>query len=438
LTPDTPPATDFEQRSVDDRDLLRALIDCLPDNIYVKDVTGHYLADNITHAHFVGLRGTSEIVNKTVYDLFDKKLADRYSADDHTVISSGQAMLGREEPIVGADGKERWISTSKIPLRDGSGAVVALVCISSDITRRKLAEDKLREQNIELQQMAESERAANDALRSAQAQMIQIEKLASLGQLVAGVAHEINNPLAFVTNNIAVLQRDYVDILELLRLYGSTEEAVARSDPDALAMIRRKAEEMDAPYVTENTAEILSRSRDGLKRIRQIVDDLREFARQNTVGSREPAANLNSGIESTINIVRGRAKKSQVELITDLSPLPGVTCDPAKINQVLLNLIVNATDACENGGTVTVRSRATGEHVEIEVTDTGCGIPMEIRDKIFEPFFTTKPQGQGTGLGLSISHGIVTDHGGSIDLKSVVGQGTTFTVRLPLVNSARK
>src|SRR5262249_17997727 len=144
-------------------------------------------------------------------------------------------------------------------------------------------------------------------------------------------------------------------------------------------------------------------------------------------------ADLNAGVESTINIIRGNARREDVELVLDLGELPPVTCYPAKINQVIMNLLSNAVDACDRGGTVTVRTRLDGDRVQIEVAAPGLGIDPAIRDRIFDPFFTTKPVGHGTGLGLSISYGIVAEHGGTIDVASTPGLGTTFAVRLPKV-----
>lgn len=323
----------------------------------------------------------------------------------------------------------------------------------------QLSNDRLHQLAADLEETAASERRArcevqeaHEELQRAQGQLVQTEKLAALGQLVAGVAHEVNNPLAFVTNNLAVLQRDFKELRDLIRLYQGADEAIARCDPQRISTIREHAERIDLAYSLSNLDELLARSRDGLKRIQQIVKDLREFARQESVGELQEGADLNTGIQSTVNIVRGRAHKQRVELHTELAPLPGVTCYPARINQVVLNLVANAIDACTDGGAVTVRSRhipaaagdgpvvPSGEDhgqdrgvVEIEVLDTGTGIPPQVRDRIFDPFFTTKPQGQGTGLGLSISHGIILDHGGKILVDSEIGKGSRFTVRLPVL-----
>ena len=183
-------------------------------------------------------------------------------------------------------------------------------------------------------------------------------------------------------------------------------------------------------YTLENIKGLLDRSRDGLSRIQQIVGHLRLFARLDEGQVNE--ADINGGIESTATIIRNVARKKQVQFEMDLGELPSVTCYAAKINQVMMNLLTNAIDACSEGGTVTVRTRAEEAGVRIEVADNGCGIEPAHRDRIFDPFFTTKPVGQGTGLGLSISYGIIQDHGGTIDVDSTIGQGTCFIIHLPL------
>jgi signal transduction histidine kinase len=296
---------------------------------------------------------------------------------------------------------------------------------------------EMEQKNRQLEEAVRSEQQAHAALKQAQSRMLQSEKLAALGSLVAGVAHEVNNPLAFVTNNVAILQRDFAELKELLELYRSAEAAMGRADPEALQNIRDAAERMDVVYILENLQDTLLRSRDGLSRIQQIVRDLREFSRQETLGSVQQGTELNSGIAATVNIVRGQARSHGVELEMDLAPIPGITCYPARINQVVLNVLTNAIDACENGGKVCIGTRPAEGGVEFWVKDTGCGVDPSVRDRIFDPFFTTKPQGKGTGLGLSISHGIVADHGGTIRFESTPGNGTCFTVFLPLVPPVR-
>jgi signal transduction histidine kinase len=294
------------------------------------------------------------------------------------------------------------------------------------------AEEQLKEQNVMLQELARSEHEAHEALKSAQSRMVQTEKLASLGQLVAGVAHEINNPLAFVSNNVAVLERDLRDMITLVSLYRQVKRPV---DPEHAALdaaIDQVGLQLDLDYTLDNLPRLIERTREGLRRIERIVQELRLFARVDEGDWNE--VDLNPGIESSINMVQGHARKKGVRLIKDLGPLPLVRCRAAGVHQVIVNLILNAIDACESDDCVTVRTRSEGEieGVRIEVIDTGSGIAPDVRERIFDPFFTTKAIGQGTGLGLSISYGIVEEHHGSIEVQSTLGSGSCFTIRLPL------
>jgi PAS domain S-box-containing protein len=297
-----------------------------------------------------------------------------------------------------------------------------LCTIIHDVTERNRAARALQEQHRQLEE-------AHEQLKRAQSQLVQSEKLAGLGQMVAGVAHEINNPLSFVANNVAVFQRDAKALVRLIQLYERADEILKEHDGQLLSEIRELSEAVDLTYTTANLDEMLLRSRDGLRRIQQIVKDLRDFARLDESDLHE--VDLNAGVESTINIIQGNAKKKRVTIEKRLTPLPLVSCHPAKVNQVVMNLISNAIDATPEGGRVTVATSPNGNHVKIEVSDTGPGVPDTIRQRIFDPFFTTKPPGEGTGLGLSISYGIVQDHGGTIELVSKPSEGAHFIVTLP-------
>ncbi len=355
-------------------------------------------------------------------------------------LAGGAVTISFENRYRCSDGSYRWLLWNAAPFTTHEMIYAA----ARDITERKRAEqelartagelahayDEARRLASDLEKTAASDRRANQELRKAQGQLVQSEKLAALGQMVAGVAHEINNPLSFVINNLAVLQRDVPILRELLAMYEEATDAPAERRAAILERVRERGAQVDLPYMLRNIEGLLGRSRDGLTRIQQIVKDLRDFARLDESELHE--ADLNAGITSTLNIARGRAVKKNVRINADLSPLPPVTCYAAKVNQVVLNLVANAIDACGERGMVTVLSRAVPEGVEIEVIDDGPGLPSEIRDKIFDPFFTTKPPGQGTGLGLSISHGIVQDHGGRIDVESTPGHGACFRIILPL------
>jgi signal transduction histidine kinase len=273
--------------------------------------------------------------------------------------------------------------------------------------------------------------AQNQALREAQAALVEHEKLASLGRLAAGVAHEINNPIAYVTNNLTVLRRDMLAALDVLDAYRRGHTALAQVEPALAAEAARLAEEADLAYFQEHLARTCDKTLEGLHRVRGIVSHLRDFARLDEAEFKE--ADLNTAIAQALEILRHEFKKREVRLETDLAPLPALSCQPGRINQVFLNLLLNAVQACSPGGTVTVRSRLVAEkEAVVEVADDGCGIKPEHLPRLFEPFFTTKPVGQGTGLGLAMSFGIVRDHSGTIEVESAAGRGSRFRVRLPL------
>jgi signal transduction histidine kinase len=267
-----------------------------------------------------------------------------------------------------------------------------------------------------------------ERLQQAESQLLQSEKLATVGQLAAGIAHEINNPVGFVSSNLGSLAT-YIE--RLFRIIAAYEriEAVLPAEHPARTEIARLRGETELDYLRQDIPELLRESVDGLARVKGIVSDLKDFSRVDD-GQREDA-DLHRGLESTLNVIWNEIKyKAQV--VREFGDLPLVNCVPAQINQVFMNLLANAAHAIESAGTITLRTGTETGHVWIEVCDTGKGIPAEIRERIFEPFFTTKPVGKGTGLGLSISRDIVQRHGGSLRVKSAVGEGTTFRLTLPI------
>jgi PAS domain S-box-containing protein len=414
-----------------------SLVESLPAGILRKDLEGRFTFGNDRFCQALAVDRESGLVGKTDLDFFPTELAEKYRADDRRVIDTDSIFEGVEEHVT-RSGERLYVQVIKTPLHDAQGRVLGVQGIFWDVTARKRAEEQLLLQNIRLQEMAESERTAHADLKQAQSQLVQSEKLASLGLIVAGVAHEINNPVAFVTNNVAVLGRDVGEMRDLIAFYEQADDLITRERADLFEKIQTFRDRVDMAYTLENMEGLLHRSRDGLKRIQQIVTHLRLFAHLDEGDVND--ADLNDGIESTAAILVGHARKKSIAMQMDLNPLPPVTCNAARVNQVVMNLLTNAIDACDEGGNVTVRTAfdAETEIVRIEVADTGCGIDPAVRDRIFDPFFTTKPIGQGTGLGLSISYGIVKEHTGTIEVDSTPGKGTRFVVRLPLRPAPKK
>jgi len=418
-------------------EVLRSILDHMADAVIVADEAERFLVFNPAAKRMFGggAADSSAAEWSGRYGLYLPDTATPFPAAD---LPLARAIRGEPtldvEIFVRHPGRPEgaWVLINGQPLRDEHGRPRGGVIVCRDITERKTAEERLRLQNLRLHEVAERERLSHDALKQAEVQLVQAEKLTALGQVVAGVAHEINNPLSFVINNVAVLQRDVAGLRDLLRAYGEADPVLAGHAPELLDRLRGLADHLDLAYTLGNLDRLTDRTREGLRRIQQIVKDLRDFARLDDADLQ--AVDLNDGVTSTVNIIHGQALKQGVAVETDLRPLPPVTCYPGKINQVLMNLLVNAIDASAEGGAVTVRTAPApaSDGVLIHVEDVGTGIDPRVIDRIFDPFFTTKPIGQGTGLGLSISYGIVKAHGGTIRVASEPGRGTRFTVSLPL------
>jgi signal transduction histidine kinase len=257
-------------------------------------------------------------------------------------------------------------------------------------------------------------------LQQANRQLHQSEKMAAIGQLAAGVANQINNPVGYVYSNLQTLENYLTD---LFRLTDAVESAASLED---LHQIRKS---IDYDFLRGDLEDLLAESREGIERVKTIIAAMKDFS--HTEEEEFRYADLHRGIETTLNVVNNELKY-KAEVVRDFGELPEINCIISQLNQVIMNLLVNAAHAIENTGTITIRTRCDGDHVIVELEDTGKGIEPADLNRIVDPFFTTKPVGKGTGLGLSLSFNIIEKHHGQITAASAAGQGTLFRVRLPV------
>jgi len=407
-----------------ERNLLRRVIDNIPDAIYVKDLAGRYLVDNRAHQARLGVGGAEAVVGQTVRDFFPPELAAKYLADDRRVLDTGESLMNLEERVGVFGGDPRWHLTTKIPLRAPDGALAGIVCISRDIHAQKMAEEQLRTTNaelerrrLELETVLGDLQASHAALKFAQMHLIQAEKLESVGRLAAGIAHEVKNPLATI--------RLGVDFL------------AARGEPmDA-----------DARIVLREMAHAVERSD-------AVIRELLDFSASREMELAD--ADLGLVVDRAMALVRLECERARVALKREASgALPAVRLDRNKAEQVLVNLLLNAVQAMPEGGEVHVRAgvsvsgmpgvvrpdpgdrsgasvRAAGAYAFVVVRDHGPGIEPGLLEKVFDPFFTTKPTGKGTGLGLTVVKKIMEMHNGWITLEAHPESGLVATVAFPV------
>jgi len=352
-----------------------------------------------------------------------------------------QGIIDQAHSIVTHDGKEITVSLTVMPISNEAGETIGNIWIGKDITDQLAMQAKLKEYALNLEKLVE-ERTGEiqernrkleetlGQLNSTQMQLLQSDKMATIGQLAAGVAHEINNPIGFINSNLSTLKKYVLNLRDYCRL---TDRVLLGGDAESHEELRQLKKYKKIDFILEDVSSVIEESIEGTERVKTIVQDLKDFSHQDRGKLTE--YDLNKGIRSTLNIVWNELKY-KAEIIQELSDLPLIPCYPQQLNQVFMNLLVNAAHAIVDKGKITVRSYVEEDGVVVEVSDTGVGIPPENLQRIFEPFFTTKETGKGTGLGLSLSYGIVARHGGHIEVESQVGVGSTFRVHLPLCGVA--
>lgn len=402
---------------------LQEIIDSIKDIILLTDLEDNIKRCNKTLCHLTG-RGYNELLGRKWQEIFKENgfTEERHHSDDLSHID-----------IVHPGGRRFHINCAFI--KDIKNVNYAKVVCLHDVTELKNIRENIQKSRSELKKKNKELEEAYSELKKTQAQLLQQEKMASIGLLAAGIAHEINNPLSFVISNLNAFQRYTNRLLEFLNAQSIAIEKLSKDPREesvypVLNSLMQKKESLKLDYIFNDIRSLLPESIEGADRVKRIVLDLKNFSRVDEEGDKP--ADIHPGLDSTINIIWNELKY-KVTLKKEYGAIPITRCNLGQLNQVFMNCILNASQAIKEHGEITIKTWCEHDSIYISISDTGCGIPEKYINRIFEPFFTTKEPGKGTGLGLTIAYNIIKRHKGEIRVESEVGKGTTFTIIIPVV-----
>jgi two-component system NtrC family sensor kinase len=386
-----------------------------------------------------------EFLGQTIEQLRQRSFTEFLHPDDRALAEDEfrKAMeVGERHDFVlrlpNTSGQMRYVRVYTQARYNPDGSINHIRGYLKDVTERVQAEQELRRRTEQLTAANEQLRQINQKLKETQSQLVHSEKLAALGTLAAGMAHEINNPLSFALNNVSVIAREIGDLLQLILYYKQGWPALRAANPDLADTIEKLQDEADLTYLRENLPRMTEATRQGLLRVAKIVENLRGFAQLDR--SELAVIDVNLALDQSVGMLADSLSQQNVTVQRHYENLPPLECAAAHLNQVFLNLLMNALQAIEatgrGSGRIRLATRSADGEIVVEISDDGCGIPPDVLPKIFDPFFTTKPVGRGTGLGLSIGHGIIAEQGGRIKVESSVGVGTRFRIHLPIERNA--
>jgi two-component system NtrC family sensor kinase len=419
----------------------RNILENIQEGYFELDLAGNFTFVNDAECRNLGYP-KEELIGRNNRQYQDEATIRRMYQIFNNMYKTGEPIKVIDIEIIRKDGTKKFNEISVSLIRDSKGKKIGFSGVSRDITERKRAEDALKKNREELikknQELEESRKnvqltlerlgAAYEELKTTQAKILQQEKMASIGQLAAGVAHEINNPMAFIASNLGTLDKYIRRLKDFIRTQSEAIKSLKATD--AIEKLEKKRKELKLDYTLDDIDFLVKESRDGSERVQKIVQELNRFSRVDDAEYKD--TNINECMESSINIVWNELQH-KATLHKDYGNLPSTKCYPQKLNQVFINLLINAIQAIEKKGKIKIKTWEKDGSIWVTVSDTGCGIPRENQSKIFEPFFTTKEVGKGTGLGLSISYEIMQRHKGEISFESKEGKGTAFTIRMPVV-----